>query len=90
MGPRAGCVSVHVKSLEATLGRSVVAPEARWEHFPHDADIGVRGFGPTVVAAFEQAALALTAVITDPGHIDASPAAWRAGRRQPSCCSSTG
>lgn len=42
-----------------------VAPEGRWEHFPHDADIGVRGFGPTPAQAFEQAALALTAVVTD-------------------------
>lgn len=38
---------------------------ARWEHFPHEADIGVRGFGATLEEAFEQAALALTAVITD-------------------------
>ena len=38
---------------------------ARWEHFPHDADVGVRGWGPTPAAAFEQAAHALTAVITD-------------------------
>ncbi len=36
-----------------------------WEHFPHDADIGVRGLGVTKAEAFEQAALALTAVITD-------------------------
>ncbi len=36
-----------------------------WEHFPHDADVGVRGFGPTVEGAFEQAALALTATVTD-------------------------
>lgn len=43
---------------------------AHWEHFPHGADIGVRGFGPTVGAAFEQAALAMTAVITDPGIIE--------------------
>ena len=40
--------------------------QARWEHFEHDADIGVRGFGPTRAEAFEQAALALTAVITNP------------------------
>ncbi|PWB79659.1 MAG: archease [Methylocystaceae bacterium] len=38
----------------------------RWEHFAHDADIGVRGFGPTPASAFEQAALAVTAVVTDP------------------------
>jgi SHS2 domain-containing protein len=36
-----------------------------WEHFPHGADAGVRGFGPTVAQAFEQAALALTAIVTD-------------------------
>ena len=39
--------------------------EARWEHFPHDADVGIRGFGATAAAAFEQAAHALTAVITN-------------------------
>jgi SHS2 domain-containing protein len=37
----------------------------RWEHFEHGADIGVRGFGVSEAEAFEQAALALTAVITD-------------------------
>jgi tRNA nucleotidyltransferase (CCA-adding enzyme) len=37
-----------------------------WEHFPHDADIGVRGRGETLGIAFEQAALGLTAVVTDP------------------------
>lgn len=42
---------------------------ARWEHFPHQADIGVRGFGMTKAQAFEQAALALTAVITDPASV---------------------
>jgi SHS2 domain-containing protein len=41
----------------------------RWEHFEHGADIGVRGFGGTVAEAFEQAALALTAVITDPAAV---------------------
>lgn len=42
---------------------------ARWEHFPHQADIGVRGLGATPAEAFEQAALALTAVITDPSTV---------------------
>jgi tRNA nucleotidyltransferase (CCA-adding enzyme) len=37
-----------------------------WEHFPHGADMGVRGVGASKEQAFEQAALALTAVITDP------------------------
>jgi len=36
-----------------------------WEHFPHQADIGVRGIGSTKEAAFEGAGLALTAVVTD-------------------------
>ena len=36
-----------------------------WEHFEHEADIGIRGIAPTQAEAFEQAALALTAVITD-------------------------
>lgn len=38
----------------------------RWEHFPHQADIGVRGIGSSKEKAFEQAGLALIAVITDP------------------------
>lgn len=42
---------------------------AHWEHFEHGADIGVRGFGASVAEAFEQAALALTAVITDPSTV---------------------
>jgi SHS2 domain-containing protein len=37
-----------------------------WEHFEHGADIGVRGIGVTRAEAFAEAALALTAVITDP------------------------
>ena len=36
-----------------------------WEHFHHQADIGIRGFGPTKEEAFAQAAAAMTAVITD-------------------------
>jgi SHS2 domain-containing protein len=43
---------------------STVINRARWEHFPHDADVGVRGFGATPAQAFAQAALALTAVVT--------------------------
>lgn len=41
----------------------------RWEHFAHDADMGIRGIGRTRAEAFEQAALALTAVITDPANV---------------------
>ena len=42
---------------------------ANWEHFSHEADIGVRGQGGSEATAFEQAALALTAVVTDPNAI---------------------
>jgi SHS2 domain-containing protein len=41
-----------------------------WEHFHHVADIGVRGEGADLREAFEQAALALTAVITEPGLVE--------------------
>ena len=40
-----------------------------WEHFAHGADIGVRGIGTTKAGAFEQAAVALTAVLTDPVQV---------------------
>jgi tRNA nucleotidyltransferase (CCA-adding enzyme) len=49
-----------------------VVSGGRWEHFPHDADVGLRGFGVTAQQAFEQAALALTAVIT---HTEVRPTA---------------
>ncbi len=41
-----------------------------WEHFEHQADMGVRGFGNTPAEAFEQAALAMSAIITDLSRID--------------------
>lgn len=44
--------------------------KAAWEHFPHDADVGLRGFGATPARAFEQAAHALTAVVT---HAEVEP-----------------
>lgn len=40
-----------------------------WEHFHHGADIGIRGFGATLPQAFEQAALALTAIVTPPAGV---------------------
>jgi len=43
---------------------------AGWENFAHDADIGVRGWGGTPAEAFEQAAHALTAVVT---HANVDP-----------------
>jgi SHS2 domain-containing protein len=40
-----------------------------WEHFHHQADIGVRGYGATLDEAFANVATALTAVITEPGAV---------------------
>ena len=37
----------------------------RWEHYPHEADIGVRGYGASLGEAFEQAALAMTGAVVD-------------------------
>lgn len=41
----------------------------RWQHFSHAADIGVRGYGRTLAEAFEAAALAMTAVVTEPERV---------------------
>jgi tRNA nucleotidyltransferase (CCA-adding enzyme) len=58
------------------MGGPLPAPaaQARWEHFRHGADIGVRGIGPTQAAAFERAATALTAVIAAPERVAARDA----------------
>jgi len=45
-----------------------------WEHFEHEADMGLRGFGATPAEAFEQTALALSAVVTDLDSIRADEA----------------
>ncbi|KPK05963.1 MAG: archease [Betaproteobacteria bacterium SG8_39] len=47
----------------------VTAGAASWEHYAHGADIGVRGYASCKADAFVQAALALTAVITDPAEV---------------------
>jgi SHS2 domain-containing protein len=41
-----------------------------WELFPHGADTGVRGRGPTLAAALAAAATALTAAVTDPAGVE--------------------
>ncbi len=41
-----------------------------WEHFHHQADIGIRGVGDTIAAAFEEGAVALMAVIGDPAKVE--------------------
>ena len=42
-----------------------------YEHFEHQADMGVRGFGRTCEEAFEQVALALTAVVVPLESVEA-------------------
>jgi len=42
---------------------------AHWQHYEHEADIGVEGTGTNKEDAFVQAALALTAVITEPENV---------------------
>jgi tRNA nucleotidyltransferase (CCA-adding enzyme) len=51
------------------LQKDVEMSGARWELLPHGADIGVCGVGPSKAVAFEQAAVALTAVVTDPNTV---------------------
>ena len=43
-----------------------------WEHFEHEADIGIRGIASSPEQAFEQIAVAMSAVITHPDHVSAS------------------
>jgi len=61
----AGCV-MHSTNPATSDGASKMG----WEHFAHGSDIGVRGFGPSLEAAFEQAALALTAVVADVSSVE--------------------
>jgi tRNA nucleotidyltransferase (CCA-adding enzyme) len=47
----------------------LAADAGQWEDYAHDADVGIRGYGLSPAAAFEQAALAMTAVAVDPAAI---------------------
>lgn len=53
---------------------------AGWEHVDVDADVGVRAWGPTRAAAFEQAALGMFALVVAPD--DVTPAETREVRAQ--------
>jgi len=44
---------------------------AHWEHLPHRADITICGFGRSKAEAFEQAAIALTVIVTKPDAVAA-------------------
>lgn len=43
----------------------------RWEHFEHQADIGIRAVAPSREQLFECLGEALTAIVTDPDEIRA-------------------
>jgi hypothetical protein len=66
-------------SAEAPKLRRTMQPHARprqrldgWEQYPHDADVGSRGYGTTCAIAFEQAAQAMAAIVVDPRSVAAS------------------
>jgi SHS2 domain-containing protein len=44
---------------------------AGYEHFEVEADVGVRGWGPSRVAAFEQVAIGVFALIVAPDEVEA-------------------
>src|SRR5262245_38664683 len=41
-----------------------------WQHFSHEADIGIRGKGSTIESAFEMAALALTNIVCEAERVE--------------------
>jgi SHS2 domain-containing protein len=57
------------EAFESKVEKETSDAAEGWEHFAHDADIGVTGRGRSLAEAFEQAALALTAVVTDPQEV---------------------
>jgi tRNA nucleotidyltransferase (CCA-adding enzyme) len=58
-------MAVKGNRLRGTNGTKRQDPNAGWELLPHDADIRVHGWGPTLEVAFEQTALALTGAVTN-------------------------
>ncbi len=50
---------------------TIAATPEGHELFAHQADIGVRGWGPSREKAFEQVAMALTSAIVDPRQVEA-------------------
>ena len=44
--------------------------KVRWQHFEHDADIGLRASSATREGLFEAMGQALTAIITDPATVE--------------------
>lgn len=57
-------------SLRDSFENAIPPLIERWEHFPHEADMGVRGFGRTPGEAFASVATAMIAVVTEPAQIE--------------------
>ncbi|WP_006747807.1 archease [Thioalkalivibrio paradoxus] len=57
-------------SVRESAKNAIPALRGGWEHFPHEADMGVRGHGDTLPDAFAAVAEATIAVVTDPAGID--------------------
>jgi tRNA nucleotidyltransferase (CCA-adding enzyme) len=66
-GPR--CPIRGEYDVNAPMPSSAATATGGWELFSHDADIGVRGYGRTEAAAFENVARAMTASMTDPAQV---------------------
>lgn len=49
---------------------TITKRQKRWEVFPHMTKMGIRGIGPTLEDAFEEAALGMCSIITDPTLVD--------------------
>jgi tRNA nucleotidyltransferase (CCA-adding enzyme) len=41
-----------------------------WQHFSHQSDIGIKAEAEIISRAFEDAAMALTAIVTDPSNVE--------------------
>ncbi len=44
--------------------------QGHWEHYAHDADVGVRGHGNSKAEAFRQAALGMMALVVEAGSVE--------------------
>jgi hypothetical protein len=60
-----GASACDTKRVAVTRGPKASMSASGWEHFAHDADIGLCGWGATAAEAFEQAGQALIAAVTD-------------------------
>ena len=54
--------------------RNVATNSKPWTHFPHQGDVGIRGYGASVSEAFENAARAMTSVVTPIASLSANEA----------------